>query len=244
MKPVLIVKLGDTLPELAQPKGDFEDWFMKPFHRAGLATRVTDPRKGETLPAPADYAGILLTGSHAMVTDRHDWSSETAAWLPGAVAADVPLLGVCYGHQLLAEAMGGSAGNHPQGMEMGTVDITLTPAAADDLLFKTFPEVMPVHASHSQTVTSLPPDAVLLAANDWEPHHAFRIGDCAWGIQFHPEFDAHIMRTYTQTFGDELKKQGQNPEQLLQRVEETPESNKVLERFAQIIGRELGSRTG
>ena len=112
MKPVLIIKLGDTLPNLAERKGDFEDWFMKPFHEVELATRVVDPRHGEALPLPTEYAGILVTGSHAMVTDQEDWCRTTAAWLPKAVASSVPLLGVCYGHQLLAEAMGGRVDNH------------------------------------------------------------------------------------------------------------------------------------
>jgi GMP synthase (glutamine-hydrolysing) len=235
MKPVLIIKLGDTLPDLAARKGDFEDWFMKPFHQVDLATRVVDPRRGEALPLPVECAGILVTGSHAMVTDQKGWSRTTAAWLPSAVAAHVPLLGVCYGHQLLADAMGGTVANHPQGMEMGTVDIRLTPETDSDLLFKAFPGVIKVHASHSQTVIRLPPDAVLLAANAWEPHHAFAVGDCAWGIQFHPEFDAEIMSTYINAFADELRKQGQHPDDLLQKIEATPDSRRVLERFARIV---------
>jgi len=235
MKPVLIIKLGDTLPDLAKQKGNFEDWFMKPFHEVDLATRVIDPRHGEALPSPTEWAGILLTGSHAMVTDQEDWCRTTAAWLPGAVDANVPLLGVCYGHQLLADAMGGTVADHPQGTEMGTVGIASTPEAKDDLLFKTLPSIMQVHASHSQTVTNLPPDAVLLAANAWEPHHAFAVGACAWGIQFHPEFDAHIMSTYIKAFADELRKQGQNPDDLLHKIEETPDSRQVLERFAKMV---------
>jgi GMP synthase (glutamine-hydrolysing) len=235
MKPVLIIKLGDTLADLAKQKGDFEDWFMKPFHEVDLATRVIDPRHGEALPLPTDCAGILVTGSHAMVTDQVDWSRTTAAWLPDAVNANVPLLGVCYGHQLLADAMGGTVANHPQGTEMGTVDIALTPEAENDSLFKTSPAVIKVHASHSQTVKSLPPDAVLLAANAWEPHHAFVVGDCAWGIQFHPEFDADIMRSYIHAFKDYLIAEGQDADHLRQQVEETPYSQKVLERFAEIV---------
>jgi GMP synthase (glutamine-hydrolysing) len=142
---------------------------------------------------------------------------------------------VCYGHQLLADAMGGTVANHSQGTEMGTVDISLTPEAENDLLFKTSPAVIKVHASHSQTVKRLPPDAVLLAANAWEPHHAFAVGDCAWGLQFHPEFDADIMRSYIHAFKDYLISEGQNVDHLLQQVEETPYSRQVLERFAEIV---------
>lgn len=235
MKPVLIIKLGDTLPELVKQKGDFEAWFMQPFHEAGLSSRVIDPRGGAALPNPLEFAGILLTGSHSMVTDREAWSRAAADWLPGAVASQVPLLGVCYGHQLLAEAMGGRVGNHPKGMEMGTVEIRMKPAAAHDPLMKKLPETLKVHASHTQSVISLPPKAVLLAANAWEPHHAFSIGDRAWGIQFHPEFDAHIMLTYINAFKDYLISEGQDVQRLMEQIEETPYSRQVLERFAEVI---------
>lgn len=235
MRPVLIIKLGDTLPDLAERKGEFEEWFMAPFHEAALPTRVIDPRKGALLPPPTDYAGILLTGSHSMVTDMEDWCRKTAAWLPEAVAASVPLLGVCYGHQLLAEAMGGHVDNHPQGLEMGTVEIRLEPAAKHDLLMQKLPTTLKVHASHTQSVITLPPDAILLAANAWEAHHAFSVGECAWGIQFHPEFDADIMQTYLHAFKDYLIAEGQDVDLLLKQVEETPHSRQVLERFAMIV---------
>lgn len=235
MKSVLIIKLGDTLPDLAERKGDFEEWFITPFHEAALPTRVIDPRYGAVLPPPMDCAGILLTGSHSMVTDQEEWCRTTAAWLPEAVSSSVPLLGVCYGHQLLAEAMGGRVANHPQGMEMGSVEIRLEPAAKHDLLMQKLPTTLMVHASHTQSVISLPPDAVLLAANTWEAHHAFSVGECAWGIQFHPEFDADIMQTYLHAFKDYLTAEGQDVDHLLKQVEETPYSGQVLERFAEII---------
>ncbi|MBW2298434.1 MAG: glutamine amidotransferase [Deltaproteobacteria bacterium] len=235
MKPVLIIKLGDTLPDLAERRGNFEDWFIEPLQSASLDTHVVDPRRGETLPPPSTYGGILLTGSHSMVTDKKEWSLQTAAWLPGAVRSGVPLLGVCYGHQLLAAALGGTVGNHPRGIEMGTVEIQLKPAAKNDGLLETLPETMLVHASHSQTVLTLPPDAVLLASNDWDPHHAFAIGDCTWGIQFHPEFDAEIMAAYIKAFSEYLKAEGQDPDRLLKQVKETSHSRQVLERFAEIV---------
>jgi len=235
MKPVLIIKLGDTMPELAQHRGDFEDWFINPMHDASLETRVADPRKKDELPSPEDVSGIILTGSHSMVTDIEDWSETTREWLPGAVQAKVPLLGVCYGHQLLADAMGGVVGDNPKGTEMGTISVELNRAASNDTLFDGFPGSMLAYASHSQSVIELPPNALLLASNEWDPHHAFSIDGCAWGIQFHPEFDTDIMKTYILAYRDMLKTQGQDVELLLKNVEEAPWNRKVLERFARIV---------
>ncbi|NIQ10109.1 MAG: glutamine amidotransferase, partial [Gammaproteobacteria bacterium] len=74
--------------------------------------------------------------------------------------------------------------------EVGTVEVRLRPEAQDDRLFQTLPARFPVHATHSQSVLALPPGAVHLAENDFDPHHAMRIGSCAWGVQFHPEYSA------------------------------------------------------
>jgi len=235
MKPVLIIKLGDTMPDLAERRGDFEDWFNSTLNAAHLDTHVVDPCRGDALPPPVDYSGIVLTGSHSMVTDREEWSRKTTAWLPGAVQSGVPLLGVCYGHQLLAVAMGGTVDRNPRGMEMGTVEISFSRAAEKDTLLKKLPRTLLAHASHTQSVIALPPDAVLLAFNDNEPHHAFFIGACAWGIQFHPEFDADIMKTYIRTFAGPLKAEGQDVELLLQQVEDTPHGRQMMERFVEIV---------
>ncbi|RYF49524.1 MAG: glutamine amidotransferase, partial [Comamonadaceae bacterium] len=85
-----------------------------PIH-ANAQIQVVRPSLGETLPAPHAVAGAIITGSWNMVTDREDWSELTAAWVREAFAGDVPLLGICYGHQLMAHALGGVVDYHPQG---------------------------------------------------------------------------------------------------------------------------------
>ena len=69
-----------------------------------------------------------------MVTQHLQWSERIAEWLPEAAERQIPTLGICYGHQLLAYALGGKAGNNPQGPEFGTVDVHLTKKAQNDLL--------------------------------------------------------------------------------------------------------------
>jgi GMP synthase (glutamine-hydrolysing) len=234
-KPMLIVKTGETMPYLAERRGDFEDWIKACIQQEPLSFIVTVPYKGEILPNPQEYAGVIITGSHANVTDKEEWSERTAAWIPQVLEDDIPLLGICYGHQLLAHAVGGEVGSCPIGVEFGTVDIALQANAAEDPLFKHSPVSFKVHASHTQSVVQLPPDAIVLASNTNEPHHAFSIGGCAWGVQFHPEFDADIMKTYLHEYADLINWHGQSQGELLSQVEETPSSTAILERFAEIV---------
>jgi GMP synthase (glutamine-hydrolysing) len=238
-KPVLILKMGPTIPHLASRRGEFDDWIAAPFREQAVPTAVVAPYAGETLPRPESYAAVVISGSHAFVTDMEPWSKRVADWIPDVIIAEVPLLGICYGHQLMALGLGGTVGNSPVGIEMGTVALKLRPPANDDLLFGGLPGAFKAHASHAQSVLALPSDAVVLACNPAEPHHAFAIGQSAWGLQFHPEFDADIMRAYVTEFAHQLKHFGYDPNAIQQRIAETPLSRQILERFARIAKQNL-----
>lgn len=224
------MKLGDTLPGVAAVLGDFEQWIADGLASADAALPVAllDPRRGDTLPPADQIAGVVLTGSPAMVSDRAPWSEATAHWLRGILPAGVPVLGICYGHQLLAHALGGTAGNNIRGLELGTVQIRRLPAADGDALFEHLPDAFPAQVVHSQSALQLPPGAVALAANDWEPHQAVRFGAHCWGVQFHPEFDAQAMGLYVEQLAA-----GDAP--TLQAVQATPASASLLPRFARLV---------
>lgn len=234
MKPILIVKAGGTYPDIAARYGDFDDWFVACMDRAAAPIQTISPFTGESLPPAATLAGIIITGSHDMVTDRHPWSEKTATWVKQAVEADIPLLGVCYGHQLLAHAMGGVVGDNPNGKTFGTVKIRLRQQGHQDRLFDGISGNFVAHVCHSQSVLQLPADATLLASSEMDPHHAFIIGRRAWGVQFHPEFDGQRLRLYIQRFATDLKIQGLNVDRLLADIRETPESEALLRRFQRI----------
>jgi GMP synthase (glutamine-hydrolysing) len=233
--PLVIVKLGDTFEALRAQRGDFEHWIADGLDTHALPLLVVDPRRGDALPDPAEVSGAVVTGSHAMVSHREPWSETTAAWLAQLVARDTPVLGICYGHQLLAHALGGEAGDHPQGAEVGTVTVTLDNAAATDQLLHGLPAQFPAHAVHWQSALRLPEGAVRLAGNDHEPVHAFRAGAHAWGVQFHPEFDADVMRGYIDQLAGDLARAGTDPAALREHVVPTDAAAGLLGRFARIV---------
>jgi GMP synthase (glutamine-hydrolysing) len=234
MKKLLILKLGDTLPTLAARRGDFEDWFIAGLGLVSAQVQVFDPRSEADFPPFDSLAGVLLTGSHAMVTERLDWSERTAGWVKQAVEAGLPILGVCFGHQLLAHALGGQVENNPRGTQLGTTTIQLTDAGLADSLLGGLGAAFDAQVAHTQSALSLPEGAVCLAFDDWDDHQAFRVGQNAWGVQFHPEMDAEIVRTYLYAESAELTAQGQNPGQIIANVRETPIAAQVLERFAKL----------
>jgi GMP synthase (glutamine-hydrolysing) len=234
VKPILIVKTGGTYPDMAARYGDFEDWFIARMDSSVAPIQTVSPFLGESLPQAAFFGGIIITGSHDMVTEKHPWSEKTADWVKQAVDAEVPLLGVCYGHQLLAHAMGGVVGDNPNGKAFGTVTIRLNQQGCQDRLFEGVPGTFAAHVCHSQCVLQLPDGATLLASSDTDPHHAFVIGRRAWGVQFHPEFGGQMLRRYIQRFADDLKAQGLDVERLLADIRETPQSEALLRRFQRL----------
>ncbi len=231
-----MLKAGTKLPALDAIEGDFDAWIGKGMAAPAARYRVVSPQMESSLPSLRDTAAIVVTGSAAMVTDHSEWIETAAAWLRDAVAQDVPVLGICFGHQLLAYALGGNVDYNPNGIEVGTIDVRLQSAARNDNLFAELPQVLHVHASHQQSVLKLPPAALLLASSDMDPHHAFRVGECAWGLQFHPEFDAVITRAYVAHYREPepgKKRSGTSPS--TNSCYDTPFGDRVLRRFAQVV---------
>ena len=230
MKYIYIIKAGDTFAELEAVHGGFEQWVIDNMKGYEGLLKVVNVEKGEKLPDTDECLGVIMTGSHSMVTEREDWSEKTAKWIREAVLSGMPYFGICYGHQLLADAMGGEAGYNPFGMEIGTVEISKMPDAAEDPLLKRLPNEFAAHVIHSQSAIKLPAGAVCLARNKHDSHHAFRVGDHAWGVQFHPEFSEDAMRGYVERYREKLDKAY---ELTLSSVRETPEATSLLSAFAE-----------
>lgn len=233
-KRFLIVQTGTTMPRLRARRGDFPRWFQRGLGLRTCNVDVIRVDAGEALPPVATHAGVIVTGSPAMVSRREAWSEDTAAWLRHAIDAGMPILGVCYGHQLLAHALGGHVDYHPQGREVGTVAIGKTGAAVDDLLIGGAPERFSAHASHQQSVLELPPGAVTLAGSAHDPHHAVRYAPYVWGLQFHPEFSVEIMRDYLRGGAQGTNGNCSEPCCAHQACAPAPHATRLLRRFRAI----------
>jgi GMP synthase (glutamine-hydrolysing) len=187
MRRVLILQAGSAEPAVRARFGDYPDWFARLLApRVGL--RVIRPYE-EKIPPLAPFHGVLMTGSSRSVTTPEPWMDDAASYMLDA-ARTRPVLGVCFGHQLLARALGGRVERNPWGREAGTVEVQLTEAGAQDGLFAGAPETFSVQQTHEDHVPELPENATLLARNGSAPVQAYGVGESIRCVQFHPEMDA------------------------------------------------------
>ncbi len=189
-----ILLTGQTLTPIRERCGDFARWFQE---RAGAPAeyQVHALHTGDAVPSTRDSEGWIISGSPDSVNDPLAWLPPAKERIAQAVAAGHPILGVCFGHQLLATATGGAVGLNPKGWELGAGHVQLTSAGTSSPLFQGLDPVIPVYASHKEVVSRLPDGAEVLGENEMGMQ-AFQLGDHAFGVQFHPEFSAQITRMY------------------------------------------------
>ena len=232
MKNLLIIKTGDTFPEIKAAHGDFEDMFASSLEGIYVDITVYDARDQQPLPELANFQGVIITGSHSMSTDCESWSERLLPYIKEMLATKTPTLGVCYGHQLMAKALGGEIDFHPEGPQAGSTEITLTEAGKADRLLGESPITFKVNAGNSQRISKLPNEAVVLAGNDFEPHQAIRFGETMWGLQFHPEFNRSVTCDYIDRTTDVLTRHGRHAENIKASCINTRESKGILRNFA------------
>jgi GMP synthase (glutamine-hydrolysing) len=232
MRPLLLIQTGEAPDVVRAQFGGFADWFREAMRLRPAQMQVVRVDAGEALPHPGDVPGAVITGSAAMVTERTDWSEHTAAWIRDALAAHTPLFGVCYGHQLMAHALGGTVGWLPDGREMGTQTMSRGRLPGTGVT-RGLPASFPAHTTHRQSVLAPPPGAQVLARSARDPHQLLRYASRAVSTQFHPEFTAACMRAYIDARADALREEGCDVAAMREAVRETEAARTLLERFAQ-----------
>jgi len=230
LKPIALIKTGSTIEQIKSQHGDFEDWFAEGMGISDLLQ--IDVFRQQPLPAAETLAAIVITGSASMVSAREDWSERTADWLGKAVQKGIPALGVCYGHQLLAHALGGRVGLNPGGRQIGTVTAQRYDFAANDPLIGGLPQTFAAQTSHSEVVLELPPGAERLATSPLDDNFAIRFAENVWGVQFHPEFSVPVMSKYIQYRAEAIREEGLSPERLLEKTTDAEDAKTVLRQFA------------
>ncbi|PCI54717.1 MAG: GMP synthase [Alphaproteobacteria bacterium] len=235
MKKFLIIKTGSFIghaDDIIEKYGDMDSVFLDadwcPRDRAEVVSVYLDEKL--TNP-PTQYSGILITGSGSMMSIPEQWMIDTSNWIQKAIVTSVPILGICFGHQMLAHALGGLVGPNPNGLEAGTVDVYFDTKCNDDPLFFDFPQQAPFHVHHYESILSLPEGAEILAGNDIEKKHVVRFSPYAWGVQFHPELTVDIMNILIDSLADGIKTAGYDMTIIQKEVRETPYGFRLLNRF-------------
>ncbi|GAB2676584.1 type 1 glutamine amidotransferase [Thalassiella azotivora] len=196
---VLVVQHEDRVPP-----GRFADL-------PGLAPTVLRPDRGDPVPATADgWDGLVVLGGTmaAWEDDRAPWLPAVRALLAAGVDDGTPVLGLCLGAQLLALATGGRVERGPDGPELGVTTVHRLAGTGADALAAALPETFPAPQGHHDAITGLPPDAEVLASTDRYPHQLVRVGERAWGAQYHPEADRPTFADWMAGDAADLAEQG------------------------------------
>ena len=210
---------------------------------AGLELDVLRPWAGDEVPATVGGADalVVLGGPYeAYDDDSAPWLAATKALLRSAVEQRVPVLGICLGAQLLAEAAGGVVEPGESGPEVGARLVGKRDAAGADPVVWDTPMSWICVQWHTDAITELPPGATLLASSTRYPHQAFRLGARAWGLQFHVEATAEMVEGWVAQSREELEAAGLDVDALhsrtLAELDEVAELwQPVLERFAAVV---------
>jgi len=183
-------------PDALVPLDQFATWLVD----AGINTQLVQPFDGDPVPNHLDHDGLLVLGGSMSAYDdhQHPWLADIRALLRTAVEQQRPVLGICLGGQLLAQACGGEVSLGDRGLESGLVRLRGRPEARTDVLLGQLPAEFVSTAMHSDMVNRLPEGAVWLADGTDYPHQAFAIGNTAWGLQFHPEVSLATYQTWVE----------------------------------------------
>jgi GMP synthase-like glutamine amidotransferase len=208
-----LLQCGHLVGDLGATHGDYPILFRRLLSEFGVDLEVVDATTGGDLGAVDRFDGWLVSGSAASVYDDLPWIDPAAAFLREVVRADVAVVGVCFGHQLLATALGGRVEKADAGWGVGVHEYDVAgawavPVAGDDVDPDAeqgeHPEHLALIASHQDQVVVLPDDAEVVAHTNHCPVGAFTVGPRVLGVQPHPEFTTGLSRDLTERRRDKI----------------------------------------
>jgi GMP synthase (glutamine-hydrolysing) len=226
---LIVLRAGDTVPAIAARRGEFFSWIKREGEPVWNGEWIEhDVRNDDPLPGPRDADGFIITGSSSSVTERAPWMLRTEALLRDIADAGTPVLGICFGHQLIGQALGGLVAKNPRGREIGTIEVRVL---HDDAMFSGLGTRFTANHTHVDSVVELPKGARVVAETDLEPNAAFTIGDKIKCVQFHPEIDGDAMRGYVSARSHLILAEGLDAQKILGGVTDTPGGAETLRNF-------------
>lgn len=229
---VVILITGDPVDDVRETDGDYGAIIQRALGDAWQGPCQAVDARNEALPRLDAEDAVVISGSSANVHERAPWMKRSEAWLREVVSVGTPVLGLCFGHQLLAQALQGEVAPNPRGREIGTVTVE---RLVDDPLLAGLDRSFTVNACHVDTVARLPKGAAVLARSPIDDHQALRFGPRCYGVQFHPEFDGGLIRKFIDARSAAMIDEGLDPAAALRAAEDTPLAQRVLHNFIRLI---------
>ena len=177
-----ILETGRPPAEMVGTHGSYPDLFAALLAGRGFAFRTWAVLDGQIPEQVTEADGWLITGSRHGAYEPHDWIPPLEAFIRDAIAASHPLVGICFGHQIMTQALGGEVRKFPDGWGLGAEVYDIDGLGAVSL-----------NAVHQDQVLSLPPGAVSEGRSAFCAHAAIRYGPNAWSVQPHPEMGAAFL---------------------------------------------------
>ena len=174
---------------------------------AGLEVVDCVVSAGDRLPGLDEVDGLVVFGGNESASDLagHPYLEREAELLAAAVEQEVPVLGICLGAQLLARSLGATVERLPMREVTYGMPETLDAGRADPL----FADAPPIPAPHwNEDAFELPAGAIELQERSAQGVEAFRMGPCAWGVQYHPELDGEMLDTWYERYGNLIEEAG------------------------------------
>ena len=170
-------------PEFLGISGDYEDMFRRLFAgRDEVEVVAFDAVNGEVPDEPSQADAWLTTGSRSSVNDDEQWIRDLEDFVRKVAAEETPFVGICFGHQLIAKALGGSVAKSDRGWGVGVQEVVVSPELGLGDSYR-------VLSSYQDQVATLPPGGEVLGWNDHCPVSVMGVGSTILGIQGHPEFE-------------------------------------------------------
>ena len=200
MKKITILDCGPSLEKVSRQFGQSPEWIMEVLKDTDCRFTWLKSYEGEIINYNEGGDAWIITGSPRSVYNEENWMLDLEENIRYAVEYNKLVLGICFGHQLIAKSFGGTVELNPSGWELGSYSISLTEKGKYSPLFYNIEDEVIVYESHKDSVTSIPDGAVKLAYNK-KCIQAFQLHDLLYAVQFHPEFSWDIMKKYVSIRG-------------------------------------------